>query len=658
MRSTIKFILIFVFSHCTPHLLTAGGLLKSDGTDSLQINKYLKSARQKFAHKDMSAAELAYKKAYALSKKLGNDRKLVETISELTRVLSAMGKYAEALKIGYESLSLSNNLKDTTLILDAYIRTGAQHFNQYQQKEAAARWLTGVKIAEKAKDSLRRLKLITNLSATFINLKDFKKARFYASEAYKMSLVVKDTVSIAKALVNFSTIEGEMGNFEMEARYMKKAVALGNSIKDYSYVINAYLNLGESAKIQKQFQRSLNYYKEAFNVAVKRKVHNFDIYLYIAMAEGLLNVNKNREALIYAKKGLSMAGAIGNPSILAMLYDITANVYENLKKPQQALEYFRKSVSIKDSITRTENETAVNRMELEYRTAKKEKEIADQKLIISKSRLELQQKNSYILSITLISAILLITAVSIYLVYSGKYKLIQKKKDVAILEAMISGEEKERSRLALNLHDGIGGILSAIKMQMSMLSNDFRGIESSDLFKKALSLLNTASSETRAIAHNLAPQVLFHQGLDAALSAFCQKANSAALEVIYYSIGEIGRFNTEFELFLYRAVQEGFSNIVKHASASKAIIQLSNTNGTLFLTVEDDGKGMDVMTLQDTGLGLSNLRSRTIAKGGTFELSSHQASGTTINIEFDTYLFLVNETIVPDDVARPYRFML
>jgi len=623
---------------------------RSTGYDTLKINQYFTLAKQKFEQRKMDSAELLYKKAYVLSKQTGNKRKTIEIIARLSHVFSAGNKYAESLRFANESLALSKQLKDTALILDAYIRTGAQHCYLFENKQAALQWTIGLRLAEIINDLLRQVKLTANLSVLFLNLQDARKSYKYAKQAYMLSKKINDTVLMATSAINLSYSEGIMGNFTAEAYHLREAIKLGNAIKDYTYAINAYINLGVSSEKQGKFQAALNYYVSGLNVARKRNYHNYDMTLNMAMADGLKNVNRSTEALVYIKKGLAAKNRLSNPSKLAQLYEIASGVYEKLNKSHEALTYFRKNVAIKDSLTRSETEAEVNRIEMEYQTAKKEKEIATQKLTISRNKLELQKKNSYILIFILVSIILLTIATSIYLIYSGKYKLIQRKKELAILEAMISGEEKERSRLAMNLHDGIGGILSVVKMHVDILSNEHGHLNSSPLFAKTVSLLDTAAVETRALAHNLAPQILFYKGLDPAISTFCEKANNPDLEVIYYSIGQIGRFNTEFELFIYRTVQEGFNNIVKHAGAKKAIIQLSNNLGLLSLTIEDNGIGMNAAAVGINGLGLSSLRSRTIAKGGIFEISSQLHEGTTIYMEFDT-TFFISENIYTDTEA-------
>lgn len=610
--------------------------------DTLLINEIMASGKRLHEQHQLDAAEEIYRKAYLFSKKSGNPRKTIAIIAAQNTTLHARSKYPQALKFARESLQISEALKDDQLIVEAYIRIGAQYFYMGDYKLATSNWMAGLKLAEQTHQELLQLKITSNLTAVFLMLQDKHKSQRYAKQSYQLAKTLGDTVSLAKALVNLSSSEGINGNFKNEEFYAQKAIELGYLMKDYSYIINIHLNLGVSFKKRRLFQTSLNHYIKAQELAKKYKNQEYDMSIYSALAEGLQNINRNEEALTNIRKSIPLAEAAGASGQLKMIYEIASNIYENLDNHKAAMLYLRKSNKIKDSLMNAETEAAINKMEREYELVKKEKALANQKLIISRNKLQLQEKNRYILIAIFTIVILITISVSFYIIYSSKnkaqqekLKVIQQEKDIATLEAMISGEEKERSRLALNLHDGVGGILSVTKMHLDQLCAAHADLSASALYEKTVSMLDAASAETRAIAHNLAPQVLFQKGLNAAIGSFCNKANHENLNIHYYSIGTIKRYDTEFELFIYRTVQESFNNIVKHARASNVIVQLSINNDLLSLTIEDDGVGLDEALLSNGGIGLSNLKSRTIAKGGNFEITSSPGNGTSLYLEFD-----------------------
>ncbi len=533
-------------------------------------------------------------------------------------------------------------------MINAYIGIGAEDYHRGDYKGATANWLAGLKLAELRKDQVKQLELNSNFSSLFLTLRNKKKAIYYTENTYRLAKILKDTASLATALIDLSSREGIFGNIDKEAHYLREVIKLSNASKNYQYVIVAYINLGHSNKDQKKYETALDYLGKATATAKAHGIKEYDLIIYAAKAMVLQNLNRNDEALINIKKAIPLAKAAGAAASLRNIYAVTSGIYSNLNNHKEALYYLRKSNLLKDSLFNIENEAAIHQMEIEHQTVKKEKAISDQNLIISKNKLEIQEKNKYMMVAILVTIILAAISISVYLFYSVKHKthrhklrLVEKEKEVAILEALISGEEKERSRLALELHDSVGGILSVTKMQMSILLDEHDHLSTSPTFEKTIFMLDTASTETRSIAHNLSPQILFQKGLDVSIASLCEKTKGPTLNVVYYSIGNVDRYNSNFELFIYRTVQEGLSNIIRHACAKEVIVQLSSTNNILSLTIEDDGKGMDLSTIETLGMGLNNIKSRTMAKGGIFEISS-SATGTTIFLEFDISPYILN----------------
>lgn len=605
LKYAIVFIMFFYFS------LQVGAKSKSSGkfhADTLLINKYLSLGKQKHKQSKLDSAKLFFSKA----------------------------------------LILSRAIKDSAGMVNAYIGIGTEDYHRGDYKNATANWLSGLEIAELMKNQVKQLELNSNLSAVFLTLINKKKATYYTETTYRLAKILKDTASLVTALLDISSREGIFGNLDKEAYHLKEVIKLSKASKNYAYEVTAYLNLGQSYKDHKNYKFSLYYYGKADSTSKAHHLKEYDRMIYMSTAGVLYAMNKNKEALKYIKMVIPLARQAGASARLRDIYSLTSNIYSSLNNHKEALHYLRKSNFIKDSLFSIETEAAIHRMEIEHQSVKREKAISDQKLIISRNKLELQEKNKYITIAVLATIILAAISVAVYLVYSAKHKadkhklkLIQKEKEVAILEALINGEEKERSRLALELHDSVGGILSVTKMQMGILLDEHHYLSSSSTFEKTVFMLDTASSETRSIAHNLAPQILFQKGLNASIASLCEKTNGSTLNVVYYSIGNVDRYNNDFELFIYRTVQEGLTNIIKHACAKEVIVQLSNSNNVLNLTIEDDGKGMDATTIGVNGMGLNNMRLRTIAKGGIFELSSSTA-GTTIFLEFDITPYILN----------------
>ena len=160
---------------------------------------------------------------------------------------------------------------------------------------------------------------------------------------------------------------------------------------------------------------------------------------------------------------------------------------------------------------------------------------------------------------------------------------------------MLKGQEEERSRLAKDLHDGLGGLLSGVKYSLSnMKDNLIVTPENMTVFERSLDMLDTSIRELRRVAHNMMPEMLTKFGLDEALKEYCNSINATKLLTVKYQSLEWSKGSSQStEIIIYRIVQELLNNVLKHASASEAFVQLIKDQNRLSVVVEDNGKGFD-----------------------------------------------------------------
>jgi two-component system, NarL family, sensor kinase len=201
----------------------------------------------------------------------------------------------------------------------------------------------------------------------------------------------------------------------------------------------------------------------------------------------------------------------------------------------------------------------------------------------------------------------------------------------------VKGEEQERIRLAKDLHDGLGGMLSGIKYSFTtMKGNLIMTPENQQAFERSMDMLDSSIREMRRVAHNMMPEALVRFGLDTALNDFCNDINqSGALKINYQSIGMEGvSIDQTTAITLYRIVQELINNTMKHAKATTAIVQLTKSGGQLSVTVEDDGKGFDINLLKtNKGIGWTNIQNRVEFLKGKLDIRSKDGEGTSVQIE-------------------------
>jgi PAS domain S-box-containing protein len=215
-----------------------------------------------------------------------------------------------------------------------------------------------------------------------------------------------------------------------------------------------------------------------------------------------------------------------------------------------------------------------------------------------------------------------------------------KQVERRILSKIIETEEKERKRVAKDLHDGLGPLLSSIKLYVNELqSADTDAAEKKEMLKYTNELIDDAVSSTRTIANNLMPGVILDYGLVKALQSFCNKLNIAkSINISFNADDTTRRYDSTIEITLYRVLMELINNSIKHASARNIGITFKEENKVLFIEFMDDGKGFDVnKTLRDPkiGMGLNNIINRVKSMQGSCEFNSNEGAGTTVKIEID-----------------------
>jgi signal transduction histidine kinase len=237
-------------------------------------------------------------------------------------------------------------------------------------------------------------------------------------------------------------------------------------------------------------------------------------------------------------------------------------------------------------------------------------------------------------------------ALLLYRNFKQKQKLQQHRiseletlQQLTATEAVLKGEEQERTRLAKDLHDGLGGMLSGIKYSLNtMKGNLIMTPENNQAFERSINMLDSSIQEMRRVAHNMMPEALVKFGLDTALKDFCNDiSKSGALQISYQSIGlENEVLEQTTAITIYRIVQELINNTMKHAAAKTAIVQVTKSVNQFAITVEDDGTGFDTAILkQSGGIGWSNIRNRVEFLKGTLDIQSEKEKGTSVHIELN-----------------------
>ncbi len=316
-----------------------------------------------------------------------------------------------------------------------------------------------------------------------------------------------------------------------------------------------------------------------------------------------------------------------------------SNLHYAMHDFRSASAYLGRSDSIGNAVMDETLQLNIQDLEKKYETEKKEATIQIQQAEIGKRKLM-----NYLLGGGTV-ALFIILLLSLR-TYRQKQKLqkqriseLETEQRLNAAQAVLKGEEQERTRLAKDLHDGLSGMLSGIKYSLQdMKGNLIMTEENGKAFERSMDMLDSSIQEMRRVAHNMMPEVLVRYGLDAALKDYIAEINkSGMIKVVYQSMGMENRaIENSSAIAIYRIVQELLNNVIKHAQATEALVQLFNENGKLVVNVEDNGKGFDTKLSQEKGgMGWRNIRSRVGLLSGKIDLQSSPEHGTAVNLEFN-----------------------
>ncbi len=476
-----------------------------------------------------------------------------------------------------------------------------------------------------------------NAGGILMQMQQPQKAHLYFEPALLYAEKTGDSSMISRALINQGTALSKLNQMEESVAIYHKALNIAAKIQDYYALYLANINLADYYKQKKQYRKAIDYGQKSLTYALKSDTP-YDVADIKRIIGDLYLANNNPEkAQSFYLQAIDVSEKIKAPEISAAAYAALQELYAIRQDYQKAYKYQKLAQQYQDSMLGEKQLKFLNELEVKYQTAQKDKELVQKQLQIQKN----QQFMVYSVGAAVIA---LLVALLLYLhfrhknkAYLRQLKEVEQEKEIMVLQALMQGEEKERTRIARDLHDEVAGMLAAAKMHMNALVLQAKEIIQHKGYHQVVDLLDEATISVRKTAHNLMPEVLMQHGLDEALRRFCSNiSNDKLLVVQYYSWGDFERFAPNFELSVYRIVQELLNNIIKHAKASEAMVQLTLQDQMLSITIEDNGVGFDPAKLSQKGTGMSSIKSRVNALQGKIDIDSEPGQGVSTYIEFET----------------------
>jgi two-component system NarL family sensor kinase len=444
-------------------------------------------------------------------------------------------------------------------------------------------------------------------------------------KAKNIFISINDSTGISTIFNESGVVFEYKGDYDEAYNRYYQSLLISSSLKDTVAVTYAMNNIGTLFILQKKYSFAENYLLQTLKI--RESLHdNFSIAISHSDLGALYSAwQKFDLASLHYQKSIDLAKSLKYRELLSQNYLQLSSLLHQKGKNNEAYKYYNKHIALKDSLFNEAKSKQLYELQTQYETGKKDLEIGKQSA-------ELKRKQ-----ILLTFAIVSFGAILIILIlFYNRYKLKQKAKHASELltqqeqnnRSIIEAEEKERIRIARELHDGIGQQLSALKMNLSALG-EFHSKHS-----ELLQMLDDSVKEVRSVSHNLMPNALIYAGLAEAVKQLVGKLSGSSIHIHLQIVGFEQRFATTTETVLYRVLQECLSNIIKHAQATEINISLVQHDAHLNMLIEDNGKGFDTKKLnQFEGIGLKNIVSRVQFLNGVIEFDSTPSRGTTVIID-------------------------
>lgn len=536
------------------------------------------------------------------------------------------GHVASALVILNKSLSHCANPGDSMCTFNAI---ASAYSWQGKYDEAGKYSMYAIAIAEKNhRDQLPNLYF--NYSVSLHHSLNHDKAMEFSNKALSMLDKDKNIVLYSKLLnMKGTSLYYLTRDINQAVIFLDSAISLPIQHGMYKIAHAPMINKGTLLLRSGKPHAALALFFEAKKVADQYGTNLNDRTATIsAIGEAYLELKDYKNAKHYFNQAWLHAHQLPQERLF-LLYKYTA-LFEATGNWKKAFIQQKEYMRLKDSIYNKETNSRINELETQYRTAEKDRKITQQKLQLTAKESELRNRNLWNGIFAGTGLLLVIIILLLLRTFRQKQRLQLSEQENIRLKALIDGEEQERQRISVELHDGIGGILSAAKMNFSSHVTEE---EKPEKHAKGIQLIDDAYKELRRTAHNLSPELLKSQGLLTAIETFCEKTALAYnVTISFQHFGDCSGLSGQTSLTVYRIIQELVHNILKHSNANHAIIQLSYNDDLLNITVEDDGDGFR-NNIAHTGIGLKSIKSRVQAMKGNMDIDSRPGEGTTIYIE-------------------------
>lgn len=574
---------------------------------------------------------LAYgKEELRLAESLKDSSLIAQAANDLAITEYRLGHLRLAVDLNKRALRIRTALGDSAGMAASHSKVGVAYTDLMEFDSALTHDYAAARIYAAMGDVLRSAQVRGNIGHLYQLMSDLPAAERITRETVAILRTQENDYALAAAIGQLCQVLQHMHRTDEALSAGREAMALYEKVGSKMDLANLNNELGQVCRDRGDHAGGLAYYEKALALGEESGDLNGVATYALNVAKALVDLGRPKEALPLFERSVALCRAedYDDQRMSALSGWVTA--LERVGDLRGALSRQRELTALRDSVYNAQRLTALADMQVRYETERTEKELAEER------QRSLEQENRIVRQRFLIA----LTAGGALLVLLGSWLLVSRQRarlkaerDAAIivereqgLKAMVESTDAERKRIAHELHDGVGQLLTGLRMRMDAVSREQPALA------ELLTLADDASREVRGIAHRMMPRALGELGLVPALADMLDKSlKLPGMRVTFEHYGVEGRLSAPVETGVYRIAQELVSNIIKHARAGQVNVQLMRNKGHLILIVEDDGLGFDLASARG-GMGLSGLRDRARLLHGAIDIRSTPGAGTVVTL--------------------------
>lgn len=570
----------------------------------------------------------------AIAQKAKFTRGSYNIYNQLGVVYDLSGDYALAVQNYMAALERAELMQRPDLIGAVNTNLGLSEWNMGNFERALTHYFKALEQFKKTDRSLNYIaNTYNNIGLLYYDKRDLPKAEEFNNKALAILDSLPDSYELAAAYTNKGNIYSNRDEHDAAIAAYQESYRIHERIgNDYGMGVALY-NIARIYDDEGKYGLALEYALRSLDARTRIGDRTGNAGTYVLLSGLYLELGRVQDGLSALDTAEKMAQSLQSKLLFARLYKNKANFYAKLNQHSKALDNYKIFKVYDDSLKLEQTDKQVRELEVRFDVAQKDETIAKNKLAILDQKIKLQQQTYLAAGLS----VLLLLLVILGLMWRSRYQYKQKellaqerlRERQARIEAVISAQEAEKTRFAADLHDGMGQLLTALRISLG-----------GEQPEKSQSLVEDLYRELRHLAYNIMPQTLVRKGLSDALRELCERIDQTdkAPRVHFNTFGLEQRLPQTHEQLLYRVVQELMTNILKYADASEISLNLVAADGELNIMLEDDGRGFNPMRLtQSKGHGWANVQSRLDMLRAEIDVDSRpDRKGSTFSITLAT----------------------